>query len=380
MITWSRGWFSPRIHKWLTYALLATSLVYIPAFISAPKAHAGTNPLTVSQTLTNDVINQDTSYWPVGARVCNTSGTYSYAITASFEWTSSGNGISLVGEPTQSLGALATNSCKDVYFQIYVPLASNSSIAAGQSQTRKYVITFTTGATATADNNGAAWSVKSSSNRQIYIEPSVQTTNNLHVISMTSDAPISGTTATVKVGSIYTFTIVAETGNGAGWSQIQAYFDPSMFQIVSASSTYGAGDGGAMNGIYNDRCTYGLDFTISSSYTKCANNTNMSATPTMVYKVLVISDGNQTSFPTNISSMYTSGSQVKFQGVQGASITSIKAYYPLTINVSGRGSISSTLDAATGSLATGSTTPTISNCAGTSICTASALYTTKYSL
>jgi len=121
--------------------------------VVAPVASAVANPLTVSQTLTSDVINQDTNYWPVGARVCN-ADTVAYPVTATFNWTTSSTTITLVGDNSQSLGSVAANGgCKDVYFQIWVPLSQNSSIAAGQSQTRKYTITFTTGPATNNSNN-----------------------------------------------------------------------------------------------------------------------------------------------------------------------------------------------------------------------------------
>ena len=350
------------------FSLVISSLLAITGnlFLALP-AHAA-NPLTVSQTLTTDLVNADTKYWPVGARVCNTSAAYTYSITSTFRWTTSLNDqtISLVGNPNQSLGTLGltgtATACKDVYYQIYIPLNSNAAIAAGQLQTKKYVIDFTTGATANADNSGNPWTISTSSNRQIYIEPNVQLTNNLNITSMTTSAPldtVAGVTrARVEVGKTYTFTISANTGTNVGWVQISAFFDPAYFQILSASGEYTAANGGTINGVIKNACGMIFD-TSNANYRSCANNSKITDTPALTYTVLVKNVGTQATFPTNITGFYNT--QTKFQGVTGSGISAIDAYWPLSTTAKGAGSITAVTTSGTLKAGSASVTCTAGN-------------------
>ena len=332
--------------------------------VVAPVASAVANPLTVSQTLTSDVINQDTNYWPVGARVCN-ADTVAYPVTATFNWTTSSTTITLVGDNSQSLGSVAANGgCKDVYFQIWVPLSQNSSIAAGQSQTRKYTITFTTGPATNNSNN--PWTVTTPSTRSIYIAPSVQVTSNLSVGAMTSTAPISSGVATVNIGSSYTFTVPAETGNGADVVSINAAFDPKIFQVISAVGTYASG---TVNGFLNDKCTFDMitlrDCTVNAS--------DLNETASLTYTVIIIGSGTQTGIPINVTAYYNGGDQWKFNGKNATGITSITAVWPLNLTVQGPGTVTNSATPS-GNIVTALTSVTCTN--ATSPCTATGKYLT----
>lgn len=324
-----KNWRQKNLSRGIT---LLVTLSAVASFLTSLPTVAASSPV-VSQNLTTDIISNNATYWPVGARICGTDSN-TYSVSATFSWTSSNAYLQLVGStPTQSLGSLVENDCLNAYFVI-----KNSS--PNSVQTRKYIISFE------AISSSNTYSISTSSTRQIYSQGNIVTSNSQTAGAISSNATSSGGVATVVVGSTYNFTVSsAATGNNAAAIQISTYFDPDIFQITNISTS--GYTGGTAIGFFNNYCNMNQDST-SGSYRTCANNNSVNDSVSVTYTVKVIGAGNQPSVVTNISSYFKSGDNWKFNGNTSTSgITSINSYFPLGLKVTGAGTVTNTVSGTT---------------------------------
>jgi len=135
------------------YFLLLSLVILLGAFFVFPglisPVSALSHGLTVTP-LTWNIIGLDSNspltgprYFPVGAKVCNTSGGLLTTVNVDFQWQSANTFINL---RTGSLNpivisSLAAGACYDAYFEVDV-----TQNAAAFDTSRRYVITATSGA------------------------------------------------------------------------------------------------------------------------------------------------------------------------------------------------------------------------------------------
>ncbi len=209
--------------------------------------------LTITRTTWN-VIGLDSNTpasgpntYLVGVRVCNTGSSAATNTTTTFVWDTANANISIAEAPVRSIGTLAAGACKDVYYTAVI-----NPVAAAYTTARGYHVT------ASADSTA---SVSTPTPRELYVEKLVSQNRN-SFISMTG--PTS-----VRVGQTVTYTVTTKTATN-GYDQLVAEteFPPSMFDVLSANSTYPVPTGATNDKLYADACGWDPVPT-SATYNSC---------------------------------------------------------------------------------------------------------------
>ena len=236
----------------------------------------------------NVTVGPDT--FPVGARVCNGSGSAAANVTGSITL-GAGNAaaINLVGLSSVNFGTLTTGTipppsqytiqnipanCADFYFNVVITRAATS-----YDQTRQFVIT------ASASIGGSTVTISTPSPREIYVE---------HLVSQNRNSvnQISGPTS-VFVGDTATFTYLTQTAPG-GYEEVENFiiWPNTIFRVLSAATSYTQPVGGVNSTVYADACGWDPVPT-SPTYRSCIGPTNYAAgkaggsiTTTFVLQVL----------------------------------------------------------------------------------------------
>jgi uncharacterized repeat protein (TIGR01451 family) len=265
--------------------------------------------------LDSNNVSDGPNVFPVGARICNSSGSALTNVTASFLWDSSNIYINLeTGSPTTlTYSTIAAGACNDAYFNVSV-----TRTASAYNATRRFHITAVSGAS----------TVSTPTPREIYVEKLVsQNRNSVNSISGPS---------TVYVGQTYQYTVNASTATN-GYEQLEAFLSLSnvIFRVLAVSTTYSAPSAGTTNDkFYADGC--GWDNNPSSAnYRSCIGPANYSGgkaggTVSTTYTVLVLSTGATTA-TTMIYDF--SGSSYHYNSDYGIQVISITALPAATPNV-----------------------------------------------
>ncbi len=245
--------------------------------------------------------------FPVGARVCNTSGAAVNNVVSKFVWDSTNIylNIDAGATDTQTLPVLAAGACADFYYDIAVtrtPSAYNT--------TRGFHITVA--------GDGAAL-VSTPTPRELYVEKLIsQNRNTVQSISGPS---------TVYVGGTYTYTVNASTATG-GYEQLEAFLNLSnvIFRVTNVATTYTAPSGATNDKIYADACGWDNN-PLSATYRSCIGPLNYSGGKAgnnirTVYTVQVLSTGTTTA--TTLIYDF-SGSSYHYNSDYGAQVISITA-------------------------------------------------------
>ena len=213
--------------------------------------------------------------FPIGVKVCNTSGAAINNLTISYIWDSSNIYVNLDGASTINAGVIPAGSCREFHF--IVKITRNSS---AYNTTRRYHIT--------ASGDGAT-TVSTPIPREVYVEKLVSQNRN-------SVASISGP-STVYVGGTYSVTLNGSTATN-GYEQFEAFlpFPASIFEVISIATTYTAPTGATNNKFYADACGWDTVPT-SGTYRSCIGPVNYSGgkaggTITTTYTLKVIGAGS----------------------------------------------------------------------------------------
>lgn len=278
----------------------------IPAF-----AQISITPVTWNVVgLDSNKINDGPNVFPVGARICNTSGSTVSNVTANFIWDSTNIYINLdIGTPSSlTFSTLVAGACNDAYFNVAV-----TRTTAAYNAARRYHITATVGST----------TVSTPTPREIYVEKLVsQNRNSVNSIVGPS---------TVYVGQTYNYTVNASTATN-GYEQLEAFLSLSnvIFRVLSVSTTYSAPSAGTTNDkFYADGCGWDNN-PLSASYMSCIGPTNYSGGKaggviSTTYTVLVLSTGATTA-TTMIYDF--SGSSYHYNADYGFQVIAITALPP----------------------------------------------------
>jgi uncharacterized repeat protein (TIGR01451 family) len=262
----------------------ASLLLLLFGFWGAPAAYA---QLSITPTTWNVIgldsnrVTDGPNVFPVGVRVCNTSGATLNNVVTNFVWDSSNIYVNLSGSTTLSARALVAGACTDFYYDVTV--TRNSS---AYNATRRYHIT------ASADGTGT---VSTPTPREVYVERLVSQNRN-------SILGITGPT-TVYVGNTYTYTVDASTATG-GYEQLEAFLSLTniIFRVERIQTTYTSPPGATNDKFYADACGWDNN-PLSLTYKSCIGPVNYPGgkagdTIRTIYTVRVLSTGT-----TVISSM-----------------------------------------------------------------------------
>jgi uncharacterized repeat protein (TIGR01451 family) len=199
--------------------------------------------------------------FPVGAEVCNTTGSDLTDVSASLNWDSANPYIDLdSGQPsTVSIGALAAGECTPAYFTISV-----AKDAAAWNTTRAYHIE----ATATGASG------QTPAGRELYVEKLIaQNRNTTEAISGPSGCNVDFSVCdpaptNLVLGNTYTYKLYANTSTA--YEQLEAYltFPGSIFRVKKVVSEYEIPAGGMVDAPYADACGWDPD-PASATYMSC---------------------------------------------------------------------------------------------------------------
>jgi hypothetical protein len=270
-------------HGWALRRLVPCTIPLLAGLLLAQPAQAAAS-LTVTP-ITWNVVGLDSNspssgpnQFPVGVRVCNTGSSSATNTATTFAWDSANANISIAESPSRSLGTLAAGACHDVYYTAVITQTS-----AAYNTTRRYHVTASADSVAT---------VSTPTPRELFVEKLVSQNRNSFV-SMTGPS-------TVRVGSTVSYTVTTKTATN-GYEQLVSatLFPPSMFDVVSVSSTYPVPTGATNDKLYADACGWDTVPT-SGTYKSCIGPANFSGgkaggSPiTTVYTLRVIGAGSTT--------------------------------------------------------------------------------------
>jgi uncharacterized repeat protein (TIGR01451 family) len=301
----------------------------------SPAAHAAVT-LTVSP-ITWNIIGLDSNSptsgpyrFPVGARVCNSSGGTTTA-TVNFVWDDgldAYSGHSYINLRTGSLSSTTLsftgNGCQDAYFEAEV-----ARVSGAYNKTRRYHITAT-------DVSGTA---STPTPRELFVEHLIsQNRNGITSIKLNGVPIPAGGTMTLMVGNTYTIELAGFTAP-QGYNQLESFinFPNIIFQVQSVSTTYSA-DSNTTNvpnpnsTLYANACIWEND-PGSPNYRSCVGGDDKAGgTVVATYTVKIIS-GAGTSQTLNTLLYDFSGSSFHYNAdfTTGARIASIVSPSTITI-------------------------------------------------
>jgi uncharacterized repeat protein (TIGR01451 family) len=343
----------------LSLALALLALLF--SGLAVEPARASGN-LTITP-ITWDVIGLDSNnvnvgpeHFPVGARVCNTSGSLS-DITVTFDFDGladnytgddfinlrAGTESQITFDDVPSGTGDSGSHCRDAYFEASVTRDSNA-----YTNTRAYTITASDGTN----------TVSTPSPRQLYVERLISQNRNATLDikygtasdALTSVAP--GGSMNLVVGNTYFIQLDAKTAT-QGYEQLETFITLSntVFQILSVETTYSANTApltrvptpdNPHDQLWADACLWQAN-PLSPNYRSCIESSLKSGgTISVLYEVTIIGGGSTTETLNSLiydfsgaSYHYNSdfSSSARFANIldptQGSTIT--KRFIPSTI-------------------------------------------------
>ena len=233
--------------------------------------------------------------FPIGARVCNTSGAAT-TVTVNYVWDDGRNaytGDSYINLRAGSLMSttlsFSGNSCQDAFFEVEVTQSS-----AAYDKTRRYHITAT-------DTSGT---VSTPVPRELYVEHLIsQNRNGITDIKLDGVSIAVGGTMALMVGKTYTIELDGFTAT-QGYNQLESFinFPNTIFQVLAVTTTYSANNSPYVSGpapasddkLYADACQWDND-PGSPNYRSCIGGDYKAGGTVVVKYVVKILSGAGTS-------------------------------------------------------------------------------------
>ncbi len=325
-------------------AVLWSIVALFGALITASPAAAAGLTLT---PVTWDVIGLDSNRpatgpnkYPVGAKVCNTSGADITNLQTELEFLSSSTAITALGPTTDTIGNLANTACTYTYFTVQVDPVNSSYFA-----TRAYRITAT-GSNSTTGETPA--------NRQLFVEKLVsQNRNSTKKISgpggCNADYTICDPADTsLAVGRTYTYKLYGVTSTA--YEQLESFvtFPGSIFRIEEVSATYQQPAGATTDGPWANACGWNSNVG-TPNYRSCVGtggnitgDTKAGGRVVVTYTVYVQSAGTG-----SLTALFYdfSGSSYHYNADYGDTALDVdfsaSTQYPLDLTVVGNGNVTS---------------------------------------
>lgn len=248
----------PRLVRLLAAVLVLQVLLFgVLAMLRTPQVYAAPNfsfalltwnLIGLDSNKPDPPDNEGPNEFPVGWRICNTSGSPMTNVTANINLLAGGSAYIGVNGPTSlSFGSLAVGACKDAYFVVIIQRNTSAWFTS-----KDYYISAS--ATSVAS--------ESSPTRTLYVEKLISQHRNGTYTPYFWSGPTN-----VTVGQIYTFTVKASTATG-GYESWESFttFSPTGFQIISTTVTYPQPSTTTIQQLWVDGCTW-----IEATRT-CTNN------------------------------------------------------------------------------------------------------------
>ena len=317
--------------------------------------------LTVTP-LTWNVIGLDSNspgsgprYFPVGARVCSSTGTSNVDVGLAWDSANSFVNLRAGSQGSVTIPAIAAGTCKDAYFEVEV-----AQVAAAFDTVRRYHITATDGAD----------SASTPTPRELYVEHLIsQNRNAVTGVKLDGVAIAPGGAMNLVVGNTYAIELDGGTAT-QGYNQFEAFinFPNTIFQILSVSTTYSANSSPYVSNpsdkLYADACLWQND-PASPNYRSCAGGDFKAGGSDVrtTYTVRIIGGGG-TSQPLYALLYDFSGSSFHYNGdfaaaarianiVDPTSLGFAKAFAPATTVPGGTSTLTFTISNTTGAAVSG---------------------------
>jgi hypothetical protein len=244
----------------LAVPVLLLGWTAVPFALASASGGLTITPLTWNVIgLDSNDVTAGPDQFPVGARVCNGSGTTAAATTATFDWDSAGTSLAVFGPSSLDLGDLAAGDCADAYFNVQVTRSTSS-----YNTSRQFHVTAASG----------ELSAQTPANRELYVEKLIsQNRNGVDSVTSTAiDAPPGASApghATVYLGQTYLFHVDSHTATG-GYEQIESAvaFPTPIFRVLKVAASYSVPSAATNTAMYADACGWDDDVT-SGSYRSC---------------------------------------------------------------------------------------------------------------
>lgn len=292
--------------------------------------------------------------FPVGVKVCNTTGSAVSDVETAFAFTSANSYISVSGLSTDTIGSLSASGspgdCAYSYYSIDV-----SRVSAARGTNRSYQITAydNTGGPATVDGTTGT--------RTLYVQSLIaQNRNTTHKISgpggCNADYTVCDPAPTnLVVGQTYTYKLYAETSTG--YEQVESFLSlpTGIFRTESVTAEYQTPAGAVAQTPYADACGWTMNGALAD-FGSCTGPvvapwTGGKAGNKMVltYQLTVLNTGSGS---MNSLIYDFSGGSFHYNTDFGDPSKSISftssVKFPLDVTVTGTGQVTSTSDPAQG--------------------------------
>jgi LPXTG-site transpeptidase (sortase) family protein len=329
------------------FVLLAIVLLWPVQSVAASGGGLTVTPITWNVVgLDSNNVNVGPNDFPVGARICNYSGSNLTDVQPAFVWDSSnlyidlrsgslGNGVTV---PQISIN---NNTCYDMYFEVTV----QRNISA-YNATRRYHITATSVA-----EGGTVYS--SITPREIYVEHLIsQNRNGVTDVKLNGMSVAAGGTMTLMVGNTYTIEMDGFTAT-QGYNQLESFinFPNTIFQVESVASTYTSNTLPVpLDRLYADACGWENDPTSPNYRTCVGGDYKAGGTVTNTYTVKIISGAGTTQTLNTLLYDFSGSSyhynsdfsaSTRYASIVSASIT--KSFNPKTIAPNGTSTMTYTI-------------------------------------
>ncbi len=278
--------------------------------------------------LDSNNVNVGPNTFPVGARVCNTTGGQLTGIIMTFNWVTTDAFIDLrsntYGTPGNPYPAVTLNGgqCKDIFFEVVI--TRNSS---AYNHTAQYNIKATYG------GNDFSTPI----NREIFVEHLVsQNRNTILDLKLDGISKGVGENLALAVGQTYNVTLVGKTSTG--YNQLESYVNipNTLFRVNNVHTTYTEVSLAPATSdlLYADSCGWDNDLTNLDTYRSCVVSDGKSGgTVTVDYNLTILS-GVGTSQPLFSMFYDFSGSSYHYNSDYSTSARSVSVVSPVGITKS----------------------------------------------
>ncbi len=191
---------------------------------------------------------------PIGARVCNLTGTAMSGVTAAIAWDSANAYVTQAGPSSQPLGSLAATgssaACKSVFFFVEF---TRVAAAKGTNRLYRIVVVSSTGQmgqTPPGRRVNLTGLPSSNNNKTVGITSDTCTNSNFY---SATPLPCTAVPSTMVVGQTYTVRYYATASVNQG-ATAHLLVDPALFQVTGVTSAWASPTGTTGISPFTDAC------------------------------------------------------------------------------------------------------------------------------
>ncbi len=277
----------------------------------------------------NKPTTQGPDTFPVGVRVCNTSGSDVTGVTASLDWTGSGSSLIALqtaeGLPaSRTIGGLVSGACGDAYWYATITRNSNAfyNVRPARDAAKK---TYTVSAAGSSSTTGT-------STGTLYVEK-ILSQNRNKIVSIVGPSTLAPDVPAEYILTAYT---------ASSFSEVEAFLVfPKDVRIVSSPATFSRTDFGGLAstlGPWADGCQpWSYTYSPIPGNANCPGPGKQGNTVVVTYTVIAAPG----TLPFTLKGLIYdfSGSSFHYNSDFGGKTKSVKIGYPLNVTVTGDGEV-----------------------------------------